>query len=337
MKMRWPPRPWAAIHFTSLSPNKVRPILIGELRIGDGDLTAQVRQFHGRLLDPFRRDDLLSAPRALVEHELTDLCGIARAETKARGRGNPFIPVFHPFPVGDAKRDEQRLACERLQRLARYTLNDVTEQVRSTAIVIPHRIRRRRDRLRQDIAVRVGLAAEMRFIVLRILPGAVLVPLNTRRHGQEMAKGDVVPTWRFQRRIIRKEFDDGLVGALDQFAIDRNPDQQRNHALRNRAHVVLGRRIEIVPPFAHSPGLVIAGEILLEHQFAVPNDDDGMDIGIAFLQPRGDAAQTRAVKADAFGRGGSPAIVERSRRSAGQIPSTERRFVRLRRCVRCDQ
>src|SRR5205823_7385356 len=73
-----------------------------------------------RLLDPFRRDDLLSAPRALVEHELADLCGIARAATKARGRGNPFIPVFHPFPVGDAQRDEQRLACERLQRLARY-------------------------------------------------------------------------------------------------------------------------------------------------------------------------------------------------------------------------
>ena len=180
-----------------------------------------------------------------------------------------LVPVLHPFPVRDAERREQRLARERLQRLARYALDDVAEQVRSTAIVIPHGVRRRRDRLRQDIAERIGFIAEMRFVVLRIFPGAILVPLNARRHGQEMAKGDVVPARRFQRRIVRKEFDDGLVGALDQLAIDRDPDQQRDHALRDRAHVVLGRRIEIVPPFARSPGLVIAREILLEHELAV--------------------------------------------------------------------
>ena len=126
-----------------------------------------------------------------------------------------------------------------------------------------------------------------------------------------MAERDGVPPRLLHRLILRKEFHHRLIGAGDQLAIDRNPDQQRDCAFRRRALVVLGRGAEFVLAFRLAPGLVEAREILLEHQLAVAGDDHGVNVGAGELQPRGDAAQARAVHAGAFRCGGDPAVIKR--------------------------
>src|SRR5215207_7140998 len=146
-----------------------------------------------------------------------------------------------------------------------------------------------------------------------------------------MAKGNVVPARRLQRRIVRKEFDDRFIGTLDQLAIDRDSDQQGGHALRNRTHVVLGRGVEFVPPpFAHPPWFVVTRKILLENELAVAGDHHGMDIGVGGREPRGDAAQPFAVEADAFRRRYGPAIADRSRAATGEVALAGGKLLDLR-------
>ena len=48
---------------------------------------------------------------------------------------------------------------------------------------------------------------------------------------------------------------------------------------------MLGRCIEIVLPATLSPRFVITGEILLEHQLAMTDDNHGVNVGFGFLQP----------------------------------------------------
>ena len=125
-----------------------------------------------------------------------------------------------------------------------------------------------------------------------------------------MTKGDVIPTRRFQRRRFRKEFHDGFVDAVNQPAIDCEPDQERNHAFRCGSHVVLGCRVVVVAALRLAPGLVEAGKILLKHQLPVAGDHHGVDIGVGKFQPLLDAAQACAVETDVLGRGDGPAVIK---------------------------
>ena len=135
-----------------------------------------------RLLDPFRRDDLPAVPGAAIEHRAGRSSRHRADECGGRRRRRSFrSSVVHPFRSRKSPSGcEQRLARERFQRFARHALDDAAEQVRPAAIIGPHRVGRRGDRLRQDVAERIGFAAEMRFVVSRVVPAAVLVPLHAR-------------------------------------------------------------------------------------------------------------------------------------------------------------
>src|SRR6478735_1918349 len=116
-----------------------------------------------------------------------------------------------------------------------------------------------------------------------------------------MAQRDGLPARLLRRLMVGEEFEHGLVDAFDQLAIDRDADEQRSDTLRCRTHVMLRRRGELVLAVRLSPGLVVAGKILLEDELAVACDDDRMDLGRPLLEPRGDAAELRAVHADTVG------------------------------------
>src|SRR6185436_4973847 len=77
--------------------------------------------------------------------------------------------------------------------------------------------------------------------------------------------------------------------------------------------------IEIVLPATLSPGFVITGEILLEHQSAVAGDDHAVNVGLGFLQPGGDAAKPRAIEADTVRGIDDPAIAKRRGHTASRV------------------
>jgi hypothetical protein len=97
----------------------------------------------------------------------------------SRGRGNlAVLRIGLPLKIGDAERLEQRLPREGFERFAGDLFNDVAEQIRAAAIVGPERVRRRCDRLGQDIADRIGIEGEMRLVVVGMGPGQRLVPFD---------------------------------------------------------------------------------------------------------------------------------------------------------------
>src|SRR5438046_1334261 len=98
-----------------------------------------------------------------------------------------------------------------------------------------------------------------------------------------------------------------------------------------------GRGGEVAGAFRLAPGLVQSRKILLEHQFAMADDDDGMHIGASELQSGSDGAKARAVRADAFGRAGCPAVVKRDRRATGEVSLAKRHLVRLRQRGGCKE
>ena len=87
---------------------------------------------------------------------------------------------------------------------------------------------------------------------------------------------------------------------------------------------MLGRCIEIVLPVALSPGLVIAREILLEDELAMAGDDHGVNVGLGFLQPGGDAAKPCAIEADAIRGIDRPAIAKGGGHTAGRVRLAQR-------------
>ncbi|GLR92041.1 hypothetical protein GCM10007857_87590 [Bradyrhizobium iriomotense] len=125
-----------------------------------------------------------------------------------------------------------------------------------------------------------------------------------------MAQRDGLPARLLHRLMVGEEIEHGLVDAYDQPAIDRDADEQRHDALRCRTHVVLRRRGEFLLAFRLPPGLVIAGQILFEDELAVACDDDRMDGGRALIEACGDAAESRAIHADAVGRRSHPTVVD---------------------------
>jgi len=173
----------AAIHVTSLSPRKrpAEPPLIA-VKEQAAKIADRLEARRDRLREPGRRDDLPAIPGAAIKQEPADLGGIARAEAKAKAcrRRNLAVLVFLPFPFRNAQRFKQHFAREFGEWLARYALNDIAEQIRAAAIVIPDRIGCRGDGLCQHVANRIRFASKMRFVVCRIGPGARLVPLDAR-------------------------------------------------------------------------------------------------------------------------------------------------------------
>ena len=99
---------------------------------------------------------------------------------------------------------------------------------------------------------------------------------------------------------------------------------------------MLGRGVEIVPPpFAHAPGFVVTGEVLLENELVVPDDRHGMNVGVGGCEPRGDAAQALADEADAFRRRDKPAIADGGWASAGEVALAGRELLGLRGSSGC--
>ena len=116
---------------------------------------------------------------------------------------------------------------------------------------------------------------------------------------------------------FRKEFDYRLVGTSDQLSVDRNANEQRAHAFGNGPHVVLGRCIKIELSLRHAPRIIVAGEILLEHQLAMTDDDYGMNVGIGGRESGRNAAETCTVEPNVLGVVDWPTVIEVDGPSAG--------------------
>ena len=54
--------------------------IAGHRRTDPAEIADRLEAWTDRLIDPFRRDDRLATPRAAIEHDLADLCGIARPD-----------------------------------------------------------------------------------------------------------------------------------------------------------------------------------------------------------------------------------------------------------------
>jgi hypothetical protein len=146
---------------------------------------------------------------------------------------------------------------------------------------------------------------------------------------------------RAQVGIFRKVVEHGLVDAGYELAIEGDPEQQRDHALRRRPDVVLDGRTVLGVGDGLIPDLVVAFAVVLEGQRAVADHHDAVDVaGTETIEPFGHGAKAAAVDADGFRRRGSPAIRDISRRAAaGRLgrcrerpPGSHRRQCRAETC-----
>jgi hypothetical protein len=108
-----------------------------------------------------------------------------------------------------------------------------------------------------------------------------------------------------------------LIQILDPAAVERDADQERGHALGDRAQIVqlagvVGDAVKRPAPF-----LVLAGEIMLVDEGAVPRDDDGVDIRLfPLLEARTDRAQHHRVEPLRLGSSDVPPVMQFGRLAA---------------------
>src|SRR5262249_57517508 len=102
--------------------------------------------------DPFRTDNLPAVPETAIEHELTDLGKIARAQAQSAMAADVAAGESSPLRVGDRKRIEQRLARDDVERPPRGFLDPALPQRRPATAIVVKSARRRRHLPLQDLA-----------------------------------------------------------------------------------------------------------------------------------------------------------------------------------------
>ncbi len=116
--------------------------------------------------------------------------------------------------------------------------------------------------------------------------------------------------------------------APDRAAVERDADQQPDHALRDRLHVMFRARImrhprEFAPHLR--PARVVAREVILIDERAVADDDDAMRVRRPQSgEPGSDRADPRRIEPRAFGRGHRPAVAQRCPRAALRSSGSDR-------------
>lgn len=155
----------------------------------------------------------------------------------------------------------------------------------------------------QCVAIGIWRAVHPNLAVLVAGVGRIdLVPLEAGRHRQEISQRDAIFLGRAQIRILRKERHHALINAFDPAAIDSYPDNQVGNALGHRALVMprLGSEYDLAD--LATEALIGAGEIVLEHQFAVARDQNGVYVSLfPISEPFHHRTERRAGDADALG------------------------------------
>ena len=109
--------------------------------------------------------------------------------------------------------------------------------------------------------------------------------------------------------VFRQEVEDRLIEACELLLGERDPDEQGGHGFADRPQVMQHRLVVGDLSEGAAPTLVIACEIMFEHQCALPYDKNGVDIvarcGDAPLRP---LTKRGRIEADICRRGNAPAV-----------------------------
>jgi hypothetical protein len=95
-----------------------------------------------------------------------------------------------------------------------------------------------------------------------------------------MAQRDRILLRRAQIGIFAKIGEDGRVDILDPAPVEGDADQEPGHALGDRAQIVHDTGVEGDAPERPAPLLVLAREVVLVDEHAVPDNEDSMNIGL---------------------------------------------------------
>ena len=196
-----------------------------------------------------------------------------------------------PLVAGDAQGGEKDLRGIGIHPLPRRLADDLPQQVGVAAVIVPGRARRRHQRLGQDVLDRIGYPEELDQIVPVVAVGQFhLVPLQPGAHGQQVFQRDPVLGAVPQIGVLGKVVKHFVPDAPDPPLVDGDADQRRGHAL--------GHRRQIVPPVPVKldevaaklvAGIVpgVATKVLLEHELAVLDDQQAVDIGVGAVANTG--------------------------------------------------
>src|SRR5580704_7614695 len=97
---------------------------------------------------------------------------------------------------------------------------------------------RGRHRKTEDVTTRVWRHVHALLVVVALVVGDRLHPLQAQRHGERVRQPEAVLVRGMQVRQLGEEAQDRFVDAAYQPAIDRDPEGERRDALRHRLYVM---------------------------------------------------------------------------------------------------
>ena len=291
-----------------------------------------------RFGDPARGEDPFSAPDAVVQIQVAEprqvLPGQVQPPFGVGETGRRVLPV-----IGlNADRMEDVLLGVRVHLPARGLEDDVGQELAHAAAVEKYLPRLLVHRLIDDVLHPVVARLHRGAGVARVGVGRrVLVPVEPRRHGQEIAQPDgALPIVQAGDGARVEILQDGDVDAGDLAARDGDADRRGRHALGDRLQrvqialpvprvpvriVVIVRPARLVFPVEQLHVVVVVGPV--EHDVSVTDDEHPVDVSVP---PRGE------LRVECLQRGGvHPLLLRTGRGPRVSGPGRLRSRVRARR------
>lgn len=225
---------------------------------------------------------LLTVPQAIVEGEIAKFGGVARAQ--AQTRAAKIIAARIGFPeeaallIGsDAERRKQKLTGELQCTHAGGLRKDHRKQVRAERGVHEELIRLRPDGVfEREANPIIGFETLVAGI-------AEIIRVEAARHFEQVTNGDLsLAQIAGMDEIFGRKLLPMLIEALDRALLERDADEERYDAFGHRMEQLVALAIKLL--------IIRFEKILLKNDHAVPDDDDGVEIGRSGIDVGADTA-----------------------------------------------